>query len=39
MREIDNLLPQTRIPEVDYSVFKAVMMVLTLERVEKRLGR
>jgi hypothetical protein len=30
------MLPQTLSPEVDYSLFMAVMMVLTSERVEKR---
>jgi hypothetical protein len=34
----DKLLPQTHSPKVDYSFFMAVMMVLMLERVEKRLG-
>jgi hypothetical protein len=32
------LLPQTHSPEVDYSLFMAVMMVLTSERVEKQPG-
>jgi hypothetical protein len=31
-------MPQTHIPEVEYSLFMAVMMVLTSERVEKHLG-
>jgi hypothetical protein len=32
------LLPQTHSPEVDYSLFMAVTMVLTSKRVEKRPG-
>jgi hypothetical protein len=32
------LLPQTHSPEVDNSLFMAVMMVLMLERMEKRHG-
>jgi hypothetical protein len=36
MLDQDKLLPQTHSPEVDYSLFIAVMMVLTSERVEKR---
>jgi hypothetical protein len=35
----DKLLPQTHSPEVDYSLFMAVMMVLTSERMEKHPGR
>jgi hypothetical protein len=34
-REI-KLLPQTHSPEVDYSLFMAVSMVVMLERLEKR---
>jgi hypothetical protein len=37
-REIGKVLPPTHSPEVDYSLFMVVMMVLTSERVEKRLG-
>jgi energy-converting hydrogenase Eha subunit A len=37
-REIGQLLPQTHSPELDYSLFMSVMMVLTSERVEKRSG-
>jgi hypothetical protein len=38
MMMVDKLLPKTHSPEVDYSLFMAVMMVLTSERVEKCLG-
>jgi hypothetical protein len=34
----DKILPQTHSLEVEYSLFMAVMMVLTSERVEKRPG-
>jgi hypothetical protein len=37
-REIGKVLPPTHSPEVDYSLFMVVMMVLTSERVEKRPG-
>jgi hypothetical protein len=38
MREIGQATAKTRSPEVDYSLFMVVMMVLMSERVEKRPG-